>query len=141
MTDHPSSLLTKVVFTAAVALVAGVVGYLIVYWWVFRNFNDVLNVSSLKNQIVATQNASDVKSQLKELGYEFEEQDFYQLKNPNTTNYRANVLQGYEPEKIDESEVEEEGYYFYDQNGMAYYFTVDENNQIDPDTFVPLIYE
>ncbi|MGE3278212.1 MAG: hypothetical protein AB7J40_00080 [Candidatus Altimarinota bacterium] len=120
---------------------AAVIGYLLVYWWTFRNFSDVLNVSSLKNQVVATQKASDVKDQLRDLGYSFEENDFHQLNSPNSTNYRANVLRGYEPEKIENEEVTEEGYYFYDENGMAYYFLVDENNQIDPESMIPLISE
>jgi hypothetical protein len=133
--------LSKILFAGFVAVIAGIVAYLMVYWWVFRGFEDVLNVSSLKNQIVATQKSGDVKTQLKELGYEFQDGNFFQLNNPSSTHYRANVLNGYEPEKIEDSEGMEEGYYFYDENGMAYFFTVDENNAINPDTFVPMIAE
>jgi len=142
MTDHASSqLLSKILFGIVLAVVAAIAGYLIVYWWVFRGFNDVLNVNALKSQIIATQQANDVKTQLKDLGYQFQESDFYQLNNPASTNYRANVLQGYEPEPIENEEVEENGYYFYDESGIAYYFSVDENNQVDPDSLIPLIAE
>lgn len=142
MTDtHPSHWGSKLLFGFLLAIAAAVLGYLLVYWWTFRNFNDVLDVSSLRNQVVSTQKASNVKDQLRDLGYSFQDSDFYQLNSPNSTNYRANVLEGYEPQQIENEEVTEEGYYFYDENGMAYYFLVDENNQIDSESMIPLISE
>lgn len=130
------------IFTMVIGIViAAVVGYLAVYWWVFKNFNEVLNVGALKNQIVSTQKAGEVKDQLKELGYDFKESDFYQLNSPTSTNYRANVLDGYEPKKIESEEVKDEGYYFYDKNGEAFFFEVDADNRIDIDSLVPLITE
>jgi len=142
MTDtHPSHWGSKLLFGFLLAIAAAVLGYLLVYWWTFRNFNDVLDVSSLRNQVVSTQRANNVKDQLRDLGYSFQDADFYQLNSPNSTNYRANVLEGYEPQPIENEEVTEEGYYFYDENGMAYYFLVDENNQIDLESMIPLISE
>lgn len=133
-----TSIASRLFFSALMLIAAVVIGYLAGYWWTFRDFSDVLNVSALKSQIVATQKSNDVKDQLKDLGYEFEEKDFYQLNNPSSTNYRANVLDGYEPKKVEDSAVQQQGYYFYDKNGMAYYFTLDESSQVDPESFVPL---
>jgi hypothetical protein len=142
MTEHTTShVISKIFYGFLMALAAALVGYFLVYWWVFRDFNDVLNVSSLRNQVISTQQASSVKGQLKNLGYQFSDSDFYQLNSPTSTSYRANVLQGYEPEIIEDEPAQEEGYYFYDESGAAYFFYVDETGIVDPETLIPLISE
>lgn len=122
------------------ALIATILGYFVMYWWVFGGFEKVLDVSVLKSQIVAKQKSDEVKTQLLDLGYEFEDQDFYQLNHPNNVNYHADVLGGYEPIKTDDIP-QEESFYFHDENGQTFFFVVDENNEIDPDSFTSLISE
>jgi len=142
MIEHSSSHLpSKILFGFLIAVAAALIGYFLVYWWIFRDFSEVLNMSSLKSQVVSTQKASSVKGQLKGLGYQFRDEDFYQLNSPTSSSYRANVLQGYEPEEIQNEEVKDEGYYFYDENGIAYFFYVDETGTVDPETLIPLIAE
>lgn len=130
----------QVISAIALTLIAAIIGYLVIYWWVFGDFQKVFNVSVLKNQIVAIQKADSVKDQLLDLGYEFEEKQFFQLNNPNSVNYRADVLGGYEPVKVEEPPTED-SYYFYDTEGNAFFFVVDEEGQIDPESFIPLIQE
>lgn len=136
--DHPHwSLVSRIIFGFVAAIIATTFGYLLVHWWVFNSVDDVLNVSVLKSQIIANQNAKDVKSQLKDLGYEFSEDEFFQLNNPSSTAYHADVLGGYEPVEVEDGP-EEDGYYFYNSEGEVLFFTVDEANNIDPDSFTPL---
>lgn len=136
------NLATKIIFGFFLTISAAVIGYLIVYFWVFRDFSNVLNLSVLRNQIIAGQKADDIKEQLKNLGYEFGDKDFFQLNQPNeTTLYRADALKGYEPEKLKDVILKREGYYFYNKDGAAYYFSVDKENKVDPDNLIPLIKE
>jgi len=134
--SHP---IAKVIFGFFVVLVAAFAGYLVVYYWTFHSFSDILNVSVLKSQIIANQNAKDVKSQLTDLGYEFQDEDVFQLNNPSSTNYKSDVLGGYEPVEVAPDTVKEQGYYFYDHNGTPFYFRVDAENKIDPASVTPLI--
>ena len=137
--DSASHPIAKVIFGFFVAVIAAFAGYLVVYYWTFHNFSDVFNVSVLKSQIIANQNAKDVKSQLTDLGYDFKDEDLFQLNNPSSTNYKADVLGGYEPVKVAPESVTEQGYYFYDHNGTPFYFKVDANNKIIPESVIPLM--
>lgn len=134
-----SSLAPKLVFSLFLLVVAAIAGYLAVYYWTFHNFNQVLDVSVLKNQIVANQEASEVKDQLKDLGYSFDDENFHQLNGPSASSYTTDVLGGYEPVPVPEGTETENGYYFYDDQGMAYYFTVNEDSQINPESIIPLM--
>ena len=139
MKSHPHPYI-KTVSAIVLVLIAVIIGYLAVYWWVFGDFQKAFDVSVLKNQIIARQNADDVKAQLGELGYSFSEDEFFQLNNPNSVNYRADVLGGYEPVKVEEPPAED-SYYFYDENGTAFFFVVGDDGEIDPDSFITLIRE
>lgn len=138
MNANPHAPYLKFLTIVAIALMAMVMGYLLVYWWVFGNFQEVLNVSALRSQVVSQQNAADVQAQLEGLGYQVDANQFFNLNNPQSTNYRADALGGYIPQKTDETP-SENAYYFYDETGQAYFFQVDEQNLIDPDSFIPLI--
>ena len=140
MVHNPHLPFLKILTAIVAALLATVVGYLLVYWWVFGNFNQALDVSVLKNQIVSQQNANDVQAQLEDLGYSVGDDKFFQLSNPNTVNYRADALGGYQPVRVEEPPAED-SYYFYDENGQAFFFVVGDDNKIDPESFVPLIQE
>lgn len=135
---HSIPMSVKILSGVVMALIGAVIGYLVVYWWVFGNFNEVLDTSVLKNQIIANQHASDVKAQLQDLGYRFEDDEFFQLHHPSSVNYHADVLGGYVPIETEEGP-KKEAFYFYDDSGQAYYFTTDDNNQIDPESMTPLI--
>lgn len=134
-----SSLAPKLIFSFFLLAVAAVAGYLIIYYWTFHNFNQILDVSVLKNQITANQEAGEVKDQLKDLGYLFDDENFHQLNGPSASNYTTDVLGGYEPVPVPSESVTESGYYFYDDQGMAYYFTVNEDQQVNPDSIIPLM--
>lgn len=137
---HSHITMPKILLGAVVLIMVAVVAYLVTYWMTFNKFTDVFDVSVLKNQIIANQQADEVKDQLKELGYSFEEEEFFRLDDPGeSTRYFSDVLGGYEPEKIEDQVPEERGYYFYDKNGQAFFFSVGEENVVDPDSFVPLI--
>lgn len=137
--QQPDHWFAKICLSCVGLLFAAVVGYLMVYWLTFGNFSDVLDVSTLRSQVVSNQKADTVKDQLRDLGYDFEEEEFFRLNDPGSTNrYRANVVGGYQAEPIDDEPLEEEGYYFYDEDGFAYYFTVGPDNEIDPDSLIPL---
>jgi len=103
---------------------------------------NVFNLNALRNQVITTQEAGDVKDQLRGLGYDFSDRDFYQLTSPSSKTYKANVLDAYEPKEVPEEELpEEDSYYFYDEGGNAYFFEVDENGDVDPESLIPLIVE
>ena len=129
----------KICISCVALLLAAILGYLFMYWWTFGNLNDVLDVSALRSQVVSNQKADTVKDQLRDLGYDFADEEFFRLNDPNSTSrYRANVIGGYQPESIDDEPLEEEGFYFYDENGQAYFFTVGADNEVDPDSFILL---
>lgn len=136
---HDWSNRTKVVVALGAIIIAAVLGYLVVYSWVFRDFSQVFSFNVLKNQIVANQRSSDVQEELRSLGYQFDDGQFFPLSDPQSTNYRADVLGGYEPVQIENEQLTEEGYYFYDANGMAYYVKVDKEGKVDPSNIVPLM--
>jgi|CXWL01.1.fsa_nt_gi hypothetical protein len=146
--SNGTSLAPKLVFSFFLLVVAMVAGYLVVYYWTFNNFGDVLNVNLLKNQIIANQQADEVKNQLKDLGYSFDDTDFHQLNGPSASNYTTDVLGGYEPVPLAEGNPTGQGYYFYNHpedapndpdDEVAYYFMLDENGQVDPESIVPMI--
>jgi len=128
----------KIIFTFVVVIVAALMGYLLIHWWIFSGFDKVLDVSVLKGQINAVREQSSVKDQLQDLGYEFDGESVFQMNNPSSTTYHADVLGSYEPVKTEEGPTED-GYYFYDQEGTVRYFTTDEENNIDPDSIIPLL--
>lgn len=136
---HDWSTRTKIIVATGIVIIAAVLGYLLVYYWVFRDFSQVLSFNVLKNQIVANQRTSDVREELRGLGYQFEDSQFFPLSDPQSKNYRADVLGGYEPVPIENDQLTEEGYYFYDANGMAYFVKVDKEGNVDPSKIVPLM--
>ncbi len=143
--QHTAPLSVKIISGIVLAMIATVIGYLMVYWWVFGGFENVLNVSLLKNQIISRQTADDVKSQLIELGYEFEEEDFFQLNQASSSNYTASSLGGYVPVKKEEAS--EEAFYIRgkkDENGnpgITTFFVLDDQGKIDQDSMTTLISE
>lgn len=118
--------------------VAAVVACFAVYWWTYSGLGDKFSLSVLRSQVVSQQETSSVQAQLQELGYEFEPQDFFSLNDPNSSNYRANVLRAFEPEAVEEPLLRK-GYYFYDKTGGAYFFETNESQEIDRDSFTPLL--
>lgn len=138
MHKHEHHHFVKAITTLAIFIAATIVGYLLVYWWVFGNGSEIFSTNALRSQIIATQQSNDVKSQLQELGYSFQEDQFFHLSGTGTSTYHADVLGGYDPQPVEE-EPSDESYYFYDENGNAFFFTVGEDGQVDPKSFVPLI--
>jgi hypothetical protein len=111
--------------------------YWITYWWTYRGMDEQFSLQALRGQVTAEQTASNVQSQLRNLGYDFKPQEFFQLNNPSSSSYKANVLNAFKPEP-QESLDAPEGFYFYEEDGQAYYFELDENGEIDRDSFTPL---
>jgi hypothetical protein len=137
--QHTPPMSVKILSGVVMALIATILGYLLVYWWVFGAFEDVLNVSLLKNQITTSQKATDVKTQLLDLGYQFADEDFFQLNQPNSTNYKADALGGYVP--VETEEPAEDAFYIRDEGGLTTFFMLDENGNIDQDSMTTLISE
>jgi hypothetical protein len=137
--QHRHSTPVMILSGVVVALIATILGYLVVYWWIFGGFENVLDVSLLKNQIVAKQQADEVKTQLLDMGYEFDEKDFYQLNQPNSTNYKADSLGGYVPVKTEEEA--EDAFYVRGKDGQTTFFLLDENGKIDQESITTLISE
>ena len=133
-TSHP---FLKGVFVVLALIVLLIASYWAVYWWTYRGMADQLSLEALRGQVSSQQTASNVQSQLRELGYEFDPQEFFQLNNPSSSSYKANVLNAFEPEP-QENEEAPEGFYFYEEDGQAYYFELDEKGEIDRDSFTPL---
>lgn len=135
------SMASKGIFSFFLIFVALVLGYIAVYYWTFNDLGNVFSLQALRGQVISTQKASDVQDQLQELG--FEVTDFFSLDDPvSSKTYKANVLNTFEPEEVEEDETPGiDSYYFYDDSGNAFYLTVDEEGKVDPESLVPLIVE
>ena len=112
----------KILLAIGGVILALVLGYIFVYWWVFNDLSSIFSMSALKGQVVSNQEAAAVQDQLEALGFKVDKNELFQLDSPSSTNYKASVISGYQPEKIEEKNEDiENAYYFYDENGNPYF--------------------
>ncbi len=121
-------------------VIAAVVGYYVVYYYVANDVGSLFSFSALKGQVVSNQMTNDVAAQLQAQGFDVSSSDVTHLDQPSSSSYRANVIDGYSPSELEEAPGTQ-CFYFYDATGNAYYLELDENGDVDPNSIVPLIQE
>lgn len=136
---HLSRFLVQLVLGFFLLLISALLGYFIIYGFTFSKFNSFFEtLSYLKNQVTEERKTTKIKEQLRNLGYQFQDTNFYQLNTLSSTHYKANVLDGYEPIKESYENKQSQGYYFYDDKGEAFYFILNDKQTIHPDQLIRL---
>lgn len=143
--EHPNTSpahksLAKIFLAFFSIIIAGVVGYYVMYYYIYNDVGSLFSFSSFQGQVISNQMTNDVTKQLQEQGFDVSADNVTHLNQPASTSYRANVIEGYDPEEL-EADPGGQGFYFYDETGNAYYLELDEEGDVDPDSIIPLIQE
>lgn len=133
----------KIAIGLAGVIGASVIGYFVVYSWVFYDLGGIFTVNALKGSVTGNAEEDNMKEQLADLGFNFSDTDFFCLScDDSTVHLKSSVVGGYQPVEMTEEEIAKgvvDSAYFYDEHGNPYYFELDENGKIIPESLIPLI--
>jgi hypothetical protein len=110
-----------------VAILVVLLSYYLVYYWTYHSQVSGTNLNLLKGDVLQLQEKEGLLADLKELGYEVGE--LIPIGNHRSTRYFADVLNAYDPQRVDNDE-EDGAYLMTDDLGEYHFVSLDENGEI-----------
>jgi len=126
--DSGWSLISKLLFGFVLVLLVAVMGYFLVYAWMYHDLAGVMSLKTLRGQVLVNDQADQMAQELRGMGYSFPAENMNPLHRPTDTVYRADVLNAFEPEELEDAELPE-AYYIESEQGPLY-VTRDEDGEV-----------